>query len=108
VDGAVLGERSFVLRFFGEQDDERLLIVNLGPAEPFIPAPEPLLAPPFGFEWEMIWSSDDERYGGPGAVKPISDQGWSLPAEATIALRAIPETKPRRKPIERHAKKAKQ
>jgi maltooligosyltrehalose trehalohydrolase len=107
VDGAVLGERSFVLRFFGEHDDERLLIVNLGPAQPFIPAPEPLLAPPFGFEWEMIWSSDDERYGGPGAVKPICDEGWSLPAEATVALRAIPETRPRRKPIERHARKAK-
>jgi len=107
VDGAVLGEQSFLLRYFGEANDERLLIVNLGPAQSLIPSPEPLLAPPFGFEWDLIWSSDDERYGGPGAAKPISEEGWSLPAEATIALRAIPQTKPRRKPTERHARKAK-
>jgi maltooligosyltrehalose trehalohydrolase len=73
-----------------------------------IPGPEPLLAPPFGFEWEVIWSSDDQHYGGPGLANPFSDEGWSLPAESTIALRAIPETKPRRKPKERHAPKAEQ
>jgi maltooligosyltrehalose trehalohydrolase len=107
VDGAVLGERSFLLRYFGEANDERLLIVNLGPAQSLVPGPEPLLAPPFGFEWAMVWSSDDNRYGGPGATKPISEEGWSLPAEATIALRAVPQTKPRRQPRERHARKAK-
>jgi len=107
VDGAVLGEQSFLLRYFGEANDERLLLVNLGPAQSFVPGPEPLLAPPFGFEWETIWSSDDMRYGGPGVVKPISDDGCSLPAEVAIALRAIPQTKPRRKPTERHARKTK-
>ena len=101
VDGAVLGEHSFVLRYFGEANDERLLIVNLGPVQPFIPGPEPLLAPPFGCEWKVIWSSDNERYGGPGVAKPVSDEGWLLPAESTIAMRAIPQTKPRRKPKER-------
>ncbi len=94
VDGAVLGEQSFVLRYFGEANDERLLLVNLGPAQSVIPGPEPLLAPPLGFEWDTIWSSDDVRYGGPGVAKPVSDDGWSLPAEAAIALRAIPQTKP--------------
>jgi maltooligosyltrehalose trehalohydrolase len=108
VDGAVLGERSFLLRYFGEANDERLLIVNLGPTQSLAPGPEPLLAPPFGFEWEMIWSSDEKRYGGPGTTKPNSDDGWSLPAEAAVALRAIPRTKPRRKPKERHAPKARQ
>jgi maltooligosyltrehalose trehalohydrolase len=98
VDGAVFGERSFVLRYFDGENDERLLIVNLGPAQTFIPGPEPLLAPPFGFEWEMLWSSDDERYGGAGATSPCSEEGWSLPGEATVALRPVPETRPRRKP----------
>jgi maltooligosyltrehalose trehalohydrolase len=105
VDGAVLGERSFLLRYFGEQNDERLLVVNLGPSESLIPSPEPLLAPPFGFEWDVIWSSDDKRYGGPGVVKPFSDDGWSLPGEVAIALRAVPQTKPRRKPKERRGPK---
>jgi maltooligosyltrehalose trehalohydrolase len=108
VDGAVLGEKSFLLRYFGEQDDDRLLMVNFGGQQPLIPCPEPLLAPPLGFEWEVIWSSDDSRYGGPGITKPFADEGWSLPAESTIALRAIPETRPRRKPKERHASKAEQ
>jgi maltooligosyltrehalose trehalohydrolase len=98
VDGAVLGPHSFALRYFGGTNDERLLVVNLGPAQSFVPGPEPLLAPPFGFEWEMVWSSDDERYGGPGTTKPMSDAGWSLPGEAAIALRPIPQTRPRRKP----------
>jgi maltooligosyltrehalose trehalohydrolase len=105
VDGAVLGERSFLLRYFGERNDERLLVINLGPPESLIPSPEPLLAPPFGFEWEVIWSSDDERYGGPGIAKPFSDDGWSLPAEVAIALRAVPQTRPRRKPKERRGPK---
>jgi maltooligosyltrehalose trehalohydrolase len=108
VDGAVLGDHSFVLRYFGETNDERLLVVNFGPAQSFVPGPEPLLAPPFGFEWEMIWSSDDKRYGGPGITKSIFEEGWALPAEATVALRAIPRTKPRREPRVRHAPKASQ
>ena len=103
VDGAVLGENSFALRYFGEQNEERLLVVNLGPEQRLVPSPERLLAPPFEFEWELIWSSDDKRYGGPGVSKPISDDGWFLPGETTIALRAIPQTKPRRKPKERRA-----
>jgi maltooligosyltrehalose trehalohydrolase len=101
LDGAVLGENSFVLRYFGEANDERLLVVNLGPEQSFIPGPEPLLAPPWEHEWELLWSSDDERYGGPGKRMPVSDEGWILPGEAAIALRAIPETKPRRKPNQR-------
>ena len=105
VDGAVLGERSFALRFFGERNDDRLLVVNLGPNQPFVPSPEPLLAPPFGCQWEMIWSSDDARYAGPGIAKPVSDDGWFLPGEAAVALRAIPASRPRRKPKERHGRK---
>jgi maltooligosyltrehalose trehalohydrolase len=108
VDGAVLGDHSFVLRYFAEQNDERLLIVNLGASQSFVPGPEPLLAPPFGFEWDLIWSSDDERYAGPGAAKPVSDEGWSLPAEAAMALHAVPQRRPRRKQRVRHASKARQ
>jgi maltooligosyltrehalose trehalohydrolase len=101
VDGAVLGKQSFLLRYFSGANDQRLLVVNLGPAQSLTPGPEPLLAPPFDFEWQMIWSSDDQRYGGPGLSKPISDEGWSVPGEATIVLRAVPQTRPRRKPKER-------
>src|SRR5262249_31133042 len=42
VDGAVLGGEAFVLRFFGEDDDDRLLLVNFGADLHLPPAPEPL------------------------------------------------------------------
>jgi maltooligosyltrehalose trehalohydrolase len=101
VDGAVLGPASFVLRYFGDDGDDRLLVVNLGEALPLEPAPEPLLAPPFGFRWETLWTSDSPQYGGPGAIPITSDEHWLLPAEATVALRPVPETEPRKKPRKR-------
>lgn len=45
IDGAVLGPEALVLRFFGEDADDRLLLVNLGRDFEYNPAPEPLLAP---------------------------------------------------------------
>ena len=67
VDGAVLGPASFVLRFFATENDDRLLVVNFGNLQLFEPAPEPWLAPPLGFEWETLWSSESPRYGGSGS-----------------------------------------
>ncbi len=46
VDGAVLGPKSFVLRYFAQKNDDRLLLVNFGEAQLLEPMPEPLLAPP--------------------------------------------------------------
>ena len=101
VDGAVLGPASFVLRFFGGENDERLLIVNFGKRQVLAPAPEPLLAPPLDFEWETMWTSESPRYGGPGAVPLVTQEQWLLPAEAAVALRLVAEKAPRRKPKRR-------
>jgi maltooligosyltrehalose trehalohydrolase len=92
VDGAVLGDASFVLRFFsadggrGASAEERLLIVNLGPSQELEPAPEPLLAPPVGSRWQLVLSTEDPRYGGSGTPEPETDDGWILPAEAAVVL----------------------
>jgi maltooligosyltrehalose trehalohydrolase len=101
VDGAVLGPASFVLRYFGDDGDDRLLVVNLGTRQPLAPAPEPLLAPPLGYRWETLWTSDSPRYGGPGEEKITDDEHWMLPAEATVALHPVRETAPRKKPKKR-------
>jgi maltooligosyltrehalose trehalohydrolase len=101
VDGAVLGAESFVLRYFAEGNNDRLLLVNLGDTQLLEPMPEPLLAPPRGFEWTTLWSSDSERYDGPGTTPVATQDNWTLPGEATIALKLIPETTPRRKPRKR-------
>ena len=68
VDGAVLSSEAFVLRFFGDAGDDRLLLVNLGIDLHLDPAPEPLLAPPTDSEWTTLWSSEDPKYGGIGAA----------------------------------------
>jgi len=84
--GVALGPRSLLLRIFGATDD-RLLLVNYGPDQPLVPAPEPLLAPPAGRRWRLMWSSDDARYGGRG-TPPVEteEDGWRLPGHCTVVM----------------------
>jgi maltooligosyltrehalose trehalohydrolase len=99
VDGAVLGRRSFVLRYFAEHpEEERLLLINLGQQEVYSPAPEPLLAPPEKHEWETLWTSEAPQYGGLGMRQAATADGWTLFGETAVALRAVPSTRPRKKP----------
>jgi maltooligosyltrehalose trehalohydrolase len=99
VDGAALGPASFVVRYFSDGNrDDRLLVVNFGQRQELAPVPEPLLAPPLGLEWETLWSSEAARYGGSGITTVATQDSWTLPAEATVALRLVPEKAPRRRP----------
>jgi maltooligosyltrehalose trehalohydrolase len=89
VDGAVLGDQSFVLRFFGPDGDDRLLAVNLGPRLHLDPLPEPLVAPRCrAGRWATLLSTDSPEYGGWG-TPPVDtlDDGWWLPAECAVLLR---------------------
>ena len=76
VEGAVLGERAFVLRF----TPPRLLIVNLGGPLRLDVVPEPLLAPPAGQSWNMVWSSAE--------IEAVEDKNgrWNIPAECAVVL----------------------
>ncbi|HWS55067.1 MAG TPA: DUF3459 domain-containing protein, partial [Pyrinomonadaceae bacterium] len=91
LDGAVLGPEAFVLRFFDDEGGagDRLLAVNLGADLRLDPAPEPLLAPPEGAQWELLWSSESVAYGGCGATPPDADGGWRIPGHAAVAAKAI-------------------
>jgi maltooligosyltrehalose trehalohydrolase len=84
--GAVLGAEAFLLRFFGEAADDRLIVVNLGTTLPLYPMPEPLLAPPAGSRWKLLWNSEDSRYGGNGMIEPEGEHSWRLPAHALAVL----------------------
>jgi maltooligosyltrehalose trehalohydrolase len=86
VDGAVLGGEAFVLRFFGEGGDDRLLLVNLGSDLLLTEAPEPLLAPPEGRTWRVLCSTEEARYGGCGIGPVEHDDGWRIPGESAVAL----------------------
>jgi maltooligosyltrehalose trehalohydrolase len=87
IDGAVLGSASFVLRYFFQESDDRLLLVNFGERQVLHPASEPLLAPPAGCTWETLWTSESPRYGGSGSPITATHEHWILPGEATVALR---------------------
>jgi maltooligosyltrehalose trehalohydrolase len=87
VDGAVLAQEAFVLRFFGEGRDHRLLLVNLGRDLHLDPAPEPLLAPPADSEWITLWSSEHPRYGGTGTPPLDTEENWRIPGYAAVLLK---------------------
>jgi maltooligosyltrehalose trehalohydrolase len=101
IDGAVLRSQSFVLRYFSKENDDRLLVVNLGSREDLTPMGEPLLAPPAKCEWETLWTSESHCYGGPGAVDITTDEKWILPAESALVFRPRRRTKPRKQPKKR-------
>ena len=93
VDGAVLSADAFVLRFFTESGDDRLLIVNFGIDLHLDPAPEPLLAPSEDKEWGVSWSTDDPNYGGDGAPQLDTVENWRIPAQAATVLKPVKRTR---------------
>jgi maltooligosyltrehalose trehalohydrolase len=86
VDGAVLAPEAFVLRFFANDGEDRLLIVNFGLDYHLNPAPEPLLAPPLDRLWRILWSSEDPRYGGDGTAPLDTEENWCIPGQAAVVL----------------------
>ncbi len=89
VDGAVLSAEAFLLRFFGPDGDDRLLLVNLGIDLHLDPAPEPLLAPPADSEWSILWSSENPQYGGIGTPALDTTENWQIPGHAAVLLKPI-------------------
>jgi maltooligosyltrehalose trehalohydrolase len=92
IDGAVLSDQAFVIRFFATDGNDRLLVMNLGRDLSLDVAPEPLLAPPDPeMPWERLWHSEDECYGARGAAPlEIEDKDkvitWQIPAESATLL----------------------
>jgi maltooligosyltrehalose trehalohydrolase len=86
VDGAVLSAQAFVLRYFGHDGDDRLVLVNFGRDLNLNPAPEPLLAPPLDTLWRVLWSSEHPTYGGSGTPPLETQDNWRIPGEATVVM----------------------
>jgi maltooligosyltrehalose trehalohydrolase len=91
VDGAVLAAEAMALRFFSTAED-LLLVLNVGCDLELNPAPEPLLGPPAGAEWAVLWSSESVRYGGHGTPPVRPNAQWRLPGEAALLLGPAPVT----------------
>jgi len=90
IEGAVLGPSGFLLRYFlGAQ--QRLLLINLGREMHLIPVPEPMLAPPLGCAWEILWTSEKLEFGGSGTPKLDTEKFWRLQGNAAVVLIPVPE-----------------
>ncbi len=86
IDGAVLAQEAFVLRYFSHVGEDRLLLVNLGRDLLLNPAPEPLLAPVQGQGWRILWSSESTVYRG-GGTPPLETQAnWMLPGKSAVLM----------------------
>ncbi len=94
VDGALLGEDCFVLRYLTPKHEDRLLAVNLGTGIDLPHLPEPLVAPPAGCQWEVKWSSESPEYGGSGASAPGRFGAWHVPGECTQFLVPVRAERP--------------
>ena len=94
VDGAVLSDEAWVLRFLAQRSADRLLIVNLGRDLQLDPMPEPLLAPVEGQGWRLLWSSDASRYGGAGMPALDPNGNWLIPGHGAIILSSGPPPAP--------------
>lgn len=88
VDGAVLASEAFVLRYFGDDAGDRLLVVNLGCDLELRPVPEPLLAPPEGARWTLVWGSESPEYGGEGIPPVDVNREWRLTGESATFWKA--------------------
>jgi maltooligosyltrehalose trehalohydrolase len=86
VDGAILGPSAFVLRFFGKDSHDRLLVVNLGTDLMIAPVPEPLLAPRTGTVWQFLWSSESPHYGGSGLDPALTEQVWHIAGQSACVF----------------------
>lgn len=87
-DGSVLNEHAFVLRWFQPDGDDRMLLVNLGADLHARAFPDPLIAPPLGRRWSIVWSSEDPAYGGEGVVEVETAAGWFLTGDSATFLSA--------------------
>jgi maltooligosyltrehalose trehalohydrolase len=118
VDGAVLSDRAFVLRFFtDDHQDDRLLVVNLGSDLTRPSFAEPLFAPPSAdHEWSLRWSSEDPKYGGSGtppvwgkdyADRAISDvsgaECYQFAGYSAVVLAPTRRTEPATKGVRRRS-----
>ena len=95
VEGAVLGAEAFLLRYIDKEEGrDRLLLVNFGADLHLDPLPEPLLAPPQGLQWCVLWSSEHPDYGGGGTVPPEQPEGWCVRGHAALLMAAANPTEP--------------
>jgi maltooligosyltrehalose trehalohydrolase len=92
IEAAALDADCLAVRYFADDVDEagsdRLVLVNFGRQFCYSPSPQPLLAPPLGCQWQLLWTSENVRYAAQTTPTVEAADGWHIPAEAALVLRA--------------------
>jgi len=88
IEGAVLSQEAFMLRWFDDTGDDRLMLLNLGRDFDLQPVAEPLFAAPDGRDWRILWSSESPRYSGVG-TPAFDEKRWHIPGHAAVVLEAL-------------------
>jgi maltooligosyltrehalose trehalohydrolase len=88
IDGSIFSNDLFLIRWFGGDGNDRLLICNFGVDFLLSPIPEPLLAPPKGKKWKSIFSSQHPDYFGFG-MPSLNKEEWNFPGHTALVLKPI-------------------
>ncbi len=91
LDGSAPDASLLVLRYFGEEDGDWLLLLNAGPDRDIAAMSDPLIAPPSRQEWRLRWCSETPRYGGQGTMR-WTQGSWPLPGHSLLVMEAIDAT----------------
>jgi maltooligosyltrehalose trehalohydrolase len=83
--GAVIAPEAFLLRFMCDAGD-RIMVVNLGRDLDLPSLVEPLVAPPHGADWDILWCSESTEYGGMGYPKMVTDGRWTILGHGATVL----------------------
>jgi maltooligosyltrehalose trehalohydrolase len=88
MEGSVIGPEAFLLRWFGDDYDDRLALFNLGRDIDWQIVAEPMLAPPPSRQWRLLWSSEEPYYGGAG-TPGFDGKTWRVPGHAAVVFHAV-------------------
>jgi maltooligosyltrehalose trehalohydrolase len=87
LDGAAPDATLLLLRYFGDNDADWLLLFNAGADRDVASLSEPLIAPPAGRTWQPRWSSEAFMYGGQGEMS-WSPGRWPVSGHALVVMQA--------------------
>lgn len=83
-EGVVLGPGVFLLRYIDRTHGDRLLVISLERDLDFTSVREPLIAPPSGARWRLVWSSEAAEYGGRGTPPIAIDLAPRIPGACAL------------------------
>jgi maltooligosyltrehalose trehalohydrolase len=90
IEASTISAESFFFRYLPPDGSTRLFVINLGHTLTLASIAHPLVAPPEGTRWGILWSSEDPAYGGSGTPDLDTPEGWRIPGQSAVLLHPVP------------------